>query len=205
VVRLLLRCSRCKPNVRNRYGQAAIHFAAMNKRVSVIEALLDAAGGAAAGAAGAEVAPTVDIELVAAGATAAEVARRAGHEELADLIAARATETQVGRILRAITEGETATTATVHDSLRGRLTALCAELGHEPRAAEEDDDDDAPGLELPDGLPRCSICLEHAVEMALKPCFHSAFCSACAGDIAMRGMPCPICRSRVTGSQRIFL
>ena len=56
-----------------------------------------------------------------------------------------------------------------------------------------------------DGMPVCAVCLDKPVNTALTPCFHAGFCNGCAVTISFNRFPCPICRSRVTGLQRIYL
>ena len=56
-----------------------------------------------------------------------------------------------------------------------------------------------------DGLPCCAVCLDKPVNTALTPCFHAAFCNSCAVTISFNRYPCPICRARVNGLQRIYL
>jgi hypothetical protein len=108
-----------------------------------------------------------DIEQRAGGATAAEIARRAGHMDLADTLAARAAEVQMARILSALTEdGTSAGAAARFDSLRARLTALCESLDVVAPATDRGADDE--GGELGDGLPMCSVCLCAPVDTALK-------------------------------------
>ena len=53
--------------------------------------------------------------------------------------------------------------------------------------------------------PICSVCYEEPIGTALTPCFHAAFCHRCAVTIAFNHMPCPMCRSPVSGIQRIYL
>lgn len=175
------------------------------------EVLTAAATLAAEAAAAAEgpCAPAACIELLAAGATAAEVARRAGHDELADGLARRAADAQVSRIRAAMTDDGSAAAEHRFDSLRARVVALCAALDVRPAprddvggAAAADDDDDV-FAELPDALPICSVCLDKHVDTALTPCFHCSFCSECAAAISSQGLPCPICRGRVRGHPRV--
>merc|ERR1711871_912126 len=93
-----------------------------------------------------------------------------------------------------------------YDSLRARLTALCDALdvpapGVRAGDANGADDDEVP--QLTDGVPTCSVCLDAAVDTALVPCFHAAFCSACATELmngrgatapgVRRPNGCPIC------------
>ena len=56
-----------------------------------------------------------------------------------------------------------------------------------------------------DGAPLCAVCLDRPVNTALTPCFHAGFCNGCAVTISFNRYPCPICRSPVTGMQRIYL
>lgn len=57
----------------------------------------------------------------------------------------------------------------------------------------------------PDGTPLCAVCMDKPVNTALTPCFHAGFCNGCAVTIAFNRFPCPICRSAVSGLQRIYL
>ena len=118
---------------------------------------------------------------------------------------------QVSRIQAALTDEGPAAAGHRFDSLRARVVELCAALDVRPAprddeggAAAADDDDDA-FAELPDALPICSVCLDKHVDTALTPCFHCSFCSECAAELSSRGLPCPICRGRVRGHQRVYM
>lgn len=50
----------------------------------------------------------------------------------------------------------------------------------------------------------CVICLENAIDAALKPCWHASFCLQCAELLRRMNMKCALCRRRVWGVQRIF-
>ena len=53
----------------------------------------------------------------------------------------------------------------------------------------------------PAGGLSCSICMEEdCAFVALQPCGHTPFCNGCAATLAS----CPMCRSHVMGTQRIF-
>ena len=109
---------------------------------------------------------------------------------------------QVSRIQAALTDEGPAAAGHRFDSLRARVVELCAAL--DVRPAPRDDEGDV-FAELPDALPICSVCLDKHVDTALTPCFHCSFCSECAAAISSRGLPCPICRGRVRGHQRVYM
>ena len=83
VVQMLVAHPECTTiNSKNRYGQTALSFAAQENHVDAVLELLAA--------------PGLDIESTSnSGLTAAETARRAGHNQIADLIAAAAKDRQV--------------------------------------------------------------------------------------------------------------
>lgn len=49
----------------------------------------------------------------------------------------------------------------------------------------------------------CAICLENEAVLATVPCGHRSFCLDC-GERHARGRPCPICRTMVTDSLRVY-
>lgn len=51
-----------------------------------------------------------------------------------------------------------------------------------------------------DGERPCSVCLEAAVEVALRPCGHAVLCRECAKAVST----CPVCRAGVRGRLRVF-
>ena len=56
----------------------------------------------------------------------------------------------------------------------------------------------------PSGLA-CCVCLSENVDfVALTPCFHTSFCTTCSTEMMRRNVNCPICRTHVTGTQRVF-
>ena len=118
---------------------------------------------------------------------------------------------QVSRIQAALTDEGPAAAGHRFDSLRARVVELCAALDVRPAPRDGEggapaaDDDDDVFAELPDALPICSVCLDKHVDTALTPCFHCSFCSECAAAISSRGLPCPICRGRVRGHQRVYM
>ena len=60
-----------------------------------------------------------------------------------------------------------------------------------------------PSPHAPDNV--CIICADAPVTTALRPCFHTHYCAACANELVRRGDPCPSCRQRVEGVQRIYM
>ena len=84
VVKVLANHPDCELSARNSYGQTALGFAAQNNRVEAALAIIQARNGIA------------DIEAKCGGGrTAAEVARTAGHNHLADVLAEAARKAQV--------------------------------------------------------------------------------------------------------------
>ena len=58
---------------------------------------------------------------------------------------------------------------------------------------------------------KCVICYTNPFEILFQPCGHVCLCQNCSGDLAencktRRLRPkCPICRTVISGSQRIYL
>lgn len=52
-----------------------------------------------------------------------------------------------------------------------------------------------------DGSGICSICLEDPLEVLFNPCGHIATCQRCAHQC----QSCPICRSRIESTKKVFL
>lgn len=188
VVRILGANPRCSLNLRNAYGQSALHFAALNGRDDAVTALLECREQHKLDA--------VDVEALCAGQTAAELARRAGYVALADRLALWVRDVQLSRCLAALTEGNASGN---FDSLHARICRLCDTVGC-PRPVRLDEIDEQ--SEIPESLATCSICLVEPIDTALTPCFHASFCGGCAG--MMVNSACPICRKPVNGSQRIY-
>ena len=46
--------------------------------------------------------------------------------------------------------------------------------------------------------PDCCICLDAEKDTAFFPCGHYYCCGTCANTLLAGGMPCPICRAKVT-------
>eukprot|EP00039_Didymoeca_costata_P016003 m.279554 g.279554 ORF g.279554 m.279554 type:complete len:327 (-) comp16323_c11_seq17:1142-2122(-) len=173
--------AKCNVNKRNIYGQTPLSFAAQENHIDCVMQLLEA---------GAEVEPEGQA------LTAAEVARKAGHQETADMLAAQAAEKQRSQFLEALTDGVASGS---FDSKRDRLQALCQAVGLKIDLEEEE------GSDLEDnGDTQCVVCLDETVDTALSPCFHAQFCTPCAVEAAARGS-CPVCRGDVKGIQRIYL
>jgi len=72
------------------------------------------------------------------------------------------------------------------------------ELDSQPswwRDLEELDEDD-------DGL--CVVCLEHRACVALIPCGHTTTCDGCTESVLQRDPLCPLCRTPITQTLRIY-
>jgi len=162
-------------NLRNAYGQTALHFAAQNGRGAVVKALLQTS--------------RIDVEALCSGKTPAEAARRAGFHEVADMLAAAASDAQTARCMEVLFNDHVK-----YDSLRARLDALATALG-----VDKEDNDEK---EVPEAAPLCSICLVEKANTILTPCYHASFCAGCAP--VLRGGPCPICRGRVEATHQIY-
>jgi hypothetical protein len=123
VVKMLVAHPECTTiNSKNRYGQTALSFAAQENHV---EAVLELLGS-----------PELNVESTSnSGLTAAETARKAGHDHIADLIAAAAKERQLSVLLEALTTG---CASGPMDSTSARIRALY-------HAADLDVPDDASG------------------------------------------------------------
>eukprot|EP01113_Clastostelium_recurvatum_P012286 TRINITY_DN16367_c0_g1_i1.p1 TRINITY_DN16367_c0_g1~~TRINITY_DN16367_c0_g1_i1.p1 ORF type:complete len:321 (+),score=35.18 TRINITY_DN16367_c0_g1_i1:112-963(+) len=58
---------------------------------------------------------------------------------------------------------------------------------------------------------RCIICMERRLDSALIPCGHASFCETCTASLLSTSSSssstgvCPICRSPITSSMKIFL
>lgn len=50
----------------------------------------------------------------------------------------------------------------------------------------------------------CKICFEHVIDCALKPCGHLSSCVRCTDDMKMRDLPCPVCRTTISGYFPVF-
>ena len=50
-------------------------------------------------------------------------------------------------------------------------------------------------------IPPCVVCLQHARNLACKPCYHLCVCTSCSDRLDA----CPICRQRLSGCQRIYI
>jgi len=178
----------CAINKQNNYGQSALSLAAQNNHTQAVRELLSAQSGA------------VDTEALCGNFTAAELARRAGHSALADLLATHGQARQMEILQAALS-----TASGVFDSARARIVAVRAAAGLppaiEPTIDHEEDD-------IMDWKPICTICMSNDVDTALKPCFHACFCAPCADSLLAEGgglAACPMCRSSVVETQQLFL
>ena len=50
----------------------------------------------------------------------------------------------------------------------------------------------------------CVVCLDAPREILLQPCKHFCLCSACAKSFVAGESVCPVCRSGVAASMRVF-
>ena len=53
---------------------------------------------------------------------------------------------------------------------------------------------------------KCIICIDNAVEILLRPCNHICFCEECFKECRKNNInsSCPICRSKIVESEKIF-
>eukprot|EP00035_Acanthoeca_spectabilis_P012154 m.215931 g.215931 ORF g.215931 m.215931 type:complete len:360 (+) comp15544_c0_seq11:42-1121(+) len=192
IVRLLAQHPACTTlNSKNRYGQTALSFAAQENHVQAVLELLEL--------------PEIELEATAnSRLTAAETARRAGHDGIADLLAAAAKDRQVGVLLEALTTG---CASGLMDSTSARIRALyhAADLDV-PDDASNASTDTEPDIDGFDGFGAgCVVCLSAVVQVAFVPCFHAQACVRCAEEVREADGHCPVCRSQITGLQRIYL
>eukprot|EP00747_Dinoflagellata_sp_TGD_P120019 gnl/TRDRNA2_/TRDRNA2_173147_c0_seq2.p1 gnl/TRDRNA2_/TRDRNA2_173147_c0~~gnl/TRDRNA2_/TRDRNA2_173147_c0_seq2.p1 ORF type:complete len:326 (-),score=73.38 gnl/TRDRNA2_/TRDRNA2_173147_c0_seq2:159-1136(-) len=47
----------------------------------------------------------------------------------------------------------------------------------------------------------CCICMERPVSHTLLPCGHASFCKRCAGLLAWKHAPCPLCREKISHTE----
>ena len=200
----------------NRYGQTALAFAcgegraaqfvAADDRAAVARLLLAAAAtagqggdGAAHGELEAQCVERPDLEVLGAGLTAAELARRAGMTEVADEVALAAAAYQI-EALRAAVEAQA---GEAFDSLSQRILALfpgCGLPGPRERGFGADED----VIMTVGASAQCAVCLRFGPgEVALVPCGHAGFCADCAQEVCLDGV-CPVCRADVVQSMRVF-
>eukprot|EP00038_Savillea_parva_P031620 m.88806 g.88806 ORF g.88806 m.88806 type:complete len:361 (-) comp9771_c0_seq7:1867-2949(-) len=178
-------------NSKNRYGQTALSFAAQENHVDAIVELLRR--------------PDLNIEATGnSGLTAAETARRAGHHGVADMLAAAARSVQLSLLLNALSHGVASGDM---DSTSARIRALynAADLDV-PDNASNASTDTEPDIDTFSGVGAgCVVCLAAVVEVAFVPCYHAQLCVRCADEVREADGRCPVCRSEVTGVQRIYL
>lgn len=197
IVRMLLDRG-AAANAQNRYGQTALSLAAQNGRLGTVQRLLRARG--------------VDVALRGnAGMNAAQVARAAGHAQVADAIARHDRPKQVGALLDAAMD-EGMQVQNDFDSMEQRLAALFTQTGaslpsavnggdEDDEVCMQDEDDEEEEEEEADAGMACAVCLFKKVNVALVPCWHAQYCAECAQSLD----ECAICRTKITFVQRIFL
>lgn len=187
ILRSLLATGVCNVNQQNVYGQTALGFAAQNGQVDAVEVLLAH--------------PGVDIELLASGYNAAQLARRAGHVQIADRIAALMRERQVELVGQALRSAASTLYDTPGDRIFALFGQLAVNLPDSIRGGHGVADDDPEGFY---GVPQCEVCMNKEASSALVPCFHACFCEACAAEIIASGSGCAICRRPVDRAQRLY-
>ena len=56
-----------------------------------------------------------------------------------------------------------------------------------------------------ENMGECSICFEEdKLNIILEPCGHNCVCLQCAKEIINKNMECPVCRTQVTGTIKLF-
>lgn len=183
VVSALLDSKKCKINAQNSYGQSALCLAAIKGHLEVVLRLLQD--------------DAIDVECPGGGLSVAEKARRAGFENIADILASAAKGHQVTTILQALTEGFASGD---YDSMAQRIQALSNRLAVVPKPEE----DELPGEITSDSM-LCSVCLLEPIEVVVVPCFHACVCSKCDAALAAKAhRQCPICRGNAKSTHRLF-
>jgi hypothetical protein len=157
------------------------------------------------------------IHTLIGGRTVAEIARAAGHSQLADILAQALHESHVKLLMHHLMWGRASSHS--FDSLNQRLLALWAAT-ESMRSRHGDTNESletghpAPGNSTgrsPGG--ECVVCLSACVEVAIEPCGHAVLCTSCATSISSSGngsgagasRQCPVCRTPVKKTLRIFL
>lgn len=184
----LLATRRCDANRTNVYGQTALVFAAQNDRLACVRLLVAA--------------PGIDLELRSSGLTAAQLARRAGNVDAADVLAHAMRDGQLVameyELLRGCASG-------MFDSFGERMAALYeAVTGLSPGGfvvGREEPDVEPEGFY---STPLCIVCMENDVDTALIPCFHASYCEPCALAVWENGDSCAVCRKSVSAMQKIY-
>ena len=57
----------------------------------------------------------------------------------------------------------------------------------------------------PEKGDHCSICLCSPLEILVNPCGHICLCEKCSENLAEIDPKCPICRQKITNTQRVYL
>lgn len=184
----LLATGRCDANRANVYGQTALAFAAQNDRLGCVRLLVAA--------------PGIDLEVRASGLTAAQLARRAGNDGVADFLARAMRDGQLLAMEEALLRGSA---SGLFDSFGERMAALYESVtGHAPgglAAGREDPDDEPEGFYT---TPLCIVCMGEEVDTALIPCFHASYCEPCALAVWENGDGCAVCRTTISAIQKIY-
>eukprot|EP00049_Salpingoeca_infusionum_P014879 m.284616 g.284616 ORF g.284616 m.284616 type:complete len:348 (+) comp15766_c0_seq3:152-1195(+) len=176
VVTALLQSPRLNVNRANSYGQTALMFAAQGGHEATVLEMMRC--------------PRIIIGQHSGRYTAAELARMAGHDRIADQLSALDESNQV----RAIVDGVMGTYGVKFDSLAQRVEHVTRQLPL-PQVADED---------MPFEVPHaCCVCLSESGTVALLPCFHSCFCEGCAASLPCH-TPCPVCRTSIDRKQKLF-
>lgn len=184
---------RCLLNVQNKYGQTALSLAAQNNRAGAVKVLLSAVGSDG----------PIDLTLLGnAQMTAAQVARRAGHMHVADLIADADRQRQVSMLMKVLQDRNNKVLTGRFDSMGDRLMALFDETdtARNNVTGGEKDDEDEYNLEDYE-MNQCVICISEKVDSVVVPCWHAQYCGTCAKELD----ECAICRAKIERVQRIYL
>lgn len=54
-------------------------------------------------------------------------------------------------------------------------------------------------------LPECVVCLERSVEETIVPCGHMCLCTSCARQMKGTGATCPICRTNIHTTVKVYI
>lgn len=73
-----------------------------------------------------------------------------------------------------------------------------------PAASSSTPSADAAGADSFNESRQCCVCMDRERSAALLPCGHVCVCTECSERLRSRGQSCPICRSRIDTSVRLF-
>lgn len=180
IVALLLETGRADVNRANYYGQTALHFAAQNGCAEVVKMLLFAEG--------------VNLEAETAGHTAAQLARRAGHGDIADALADAMRNAQISELVAALMTG---VASGRFDSAAERISALRGD----GKGVERVEDEESEGF---NAVPLCVVCMGENVDTVTLPCYHASACNECAISVWQNDGVCAVCRQPITQLEKIY-